>query len=137
MTLTNKLKYEIIDIFGRLVAAFPPFLTTLHFFPLWVKESPGATVSGVAVLAFIVCMIPMWRKLLDFKKYIFSASMPVFWIVVGAVFYFLHHIASSMVYISLAGLAGSLMCIPITMWRNKYKPTTPTTPNVSIGQKEG
>lgn len=125
MTLNNKVKYELIDILSRLVAAIPPFITTLCFFPLWIDESPGATVSGVAVLAFIVCMIPMWKKIADLKKFIFSASMPVFWIIVFAVFYFLQHIASSIVIISLAGLAGSLMCIPITMWRNKYK--TPIT----------
>lgn len=130
MTLNNKLKYELIDILSRIVAALPPFIVTLKFFPLWIEASPGATISGVAVLAFIVCMIPMWRKLAEWKKYIFSASMPVFWIVMGAVFYFLQNIASSMVYISLAGLAGSLMCIPITTWRNKYRTT-------GAEQKEG
>lgn len=124
MTLNNKLKYELLDVVGRIVAAIPPFLTTLHFFPIWVDKSPGATVSGVAVLAFIVCMIPMWKKIISWKKYIFSASMPVFWIILFAVFYFLQHIASSMVFISLAGLSGSLLCIPFTIWRNKYKTTT-------------
>lgn len=130
MTLNNKLKYELIDILGRIVAALPPFIATLNFFPLWIEESPGATISGVAVLAFIVCMIPMWRKFAELKKYIFSASMPVFWIVCFGIFYFLQHIANAIVFISLAGLAGSLMCIPITIWRNKYKTT-------GAEQKEG
>ena len=122
MTLSNRVKYELLDITGRIIAALPPFFATLHYFPLWVEQSPGATLSGVAVLSFIVCMIPMWKKIANLKKYIFSASMPVFWIIMFALFYFLQEIASNIVMISLAGLAGSLLCVPMTIWRNRYRP---------------
>ena len=126
MTLSNKLKYESLDISARILSALPPFFTTLHYFPLWIEESPGATFSGVAVLSFIVCMVPMWRKVADLKKFIFSASMPVFWIIIFALFYFLAEIARSMIMISLAGLAGSLLSIPLILWRNKYRTQSPS-----------
>ena len=121
MGISRRVKSEVLDVLGRMIAALPPFLMTLHYFPIWVEESPGATLSGVVILSFLVCMIPMWRKLGELKKMIFSASTPVLWIVLFGIFYFLESIAASIKMIALAGLVGSLVSLPIVLWRNKYR----------------
>ena len=103
----NRIKSELYDLGARLIAVAPPAAVTWHHFPLFVKQSAGATVSGIGVFALLVCMIPFWRKIGDLKKFLFSASTPVLWLIAFGVFYLLAEIASAVISISLAGLGGS------------------------------
>ncbi|MBO7310579.1 MAG: hypothetical protein J6U86_04225 [Clostridia bacterium] len=118
--MSNKLKYELLDIFARFCAVLPPLVATLYFFPEWIEKSPGATFSGTTLVIALICMIPFWKKLFDFAKNFTSTAMPVFWLVVFAVFMILKEIVDKFIYISLLGLLGSLISMGVCFWRNKY-----------------
>lgn len=105
--MRSKTKYKLYDLGARAAAVLPPAAVTLYHFPLFVKESSGATFSGMALFALFICMIPFWRKIGDVKKFLFSASTPVLWMIVIGVFYMLAEIATAVISIGVAGLGGS------------------------------
>lgn len=119
--MSNRMKYQLWDIAARLCAAIPPLIASGYFFPVWVEESPSSTFSGVIVVAFLVCMIPFWKKLQGLKEILLDTSMPVLWMVIYALVYCLKCIIDSIMYISLAGLAGSLVSMLVCVKRNRYK----------------
>lgn len=121
--MSNRAKYELLDFAARLCAVLPPLIATFYFFPEWVKTSPTATFSGTALVACLICMVPFWKKILAVGKNFTSASMPVFWLVIFAMFMVLKEIVDKVVIISLLGFCGSLLSISICFFRNKYKPT--------------
>lgn len=129
--MSNRVKYHLIDVFARLCAAIPPFAATMYFFPGWIKQSSSATLSGTVVAAFLICMVPFWRKIFDAAKSfsLTSASMPIFWLVMFGVFFALREIVNQMIYISLWGLCGAFLSVFVCLWRNKYK-------DVSISPKK-
>lgn len=118
--MSNRVKYELLDFLARLCAVLPPLIATLYFFPEWIEKSPGATFSGTTLVVILVCMIPFWRKLLGLAKNFTSTAMPVFWLVVFAIFMVLKEIVDKFVYISIFGLIGSLISMGICVLRNKY-----------------
>ena len=118
--MSNRVKYELLDFFARLCAVLPPLIATLYFFPEWIEKSPGATFSGTTLVVILVCMIPFWRKILGLAKNFTSTAMPVFWLVVFAIFMVLKEIVDKFVYISIFGLIGSLISMGICVLRNKY-----------------
>lgn len=118
--MSNKLKYEMWDIAARLCACVFPLGASLYFFPEWLDSSPRATFSGMLLVAVLVCMIPFWKKLVSITKSLSSTSMPVFWLIVFAVFFCLREILDKMIYISIFGLIGSAVSMGICIIRNKY-----------------
>lgn len=120
--MSRKLKYELLDFLARVCAVVPPLAGTLYFFPAWVEESPHATFSGTVLVLVLVCMIPFWKKILGVTKNFTATAMPVFWIVLFAVFMILKEIVAQFVYISLFGLAGSVLSMGVCFFRNRYAP---------------
>ena len=118
--MRNKVKYELIDIGARLVAVLPPLISTLCYFPEWINKSSKATFSGMLLISFFVCMIPMWKKITGLFKTLTSTSMPVFWLIIFGVFFVVKDIIERVIYISLFGLIGSLISMGLCIWRNKY-----------------
>ena len=122
--MKSKTKYKLYDLGARAAAVLPPAVVTLHHFPLFVKQSSGATFSGMALFALFICMIPFWRKIGDVKKFLFSASTPVLWLIVIGVFYLLAEIASAVISIGIAGLGGSCASAVLIQVGNRH-----ATPN--------
>ena len=121
--MSNRIKYHLIDILARLCAAIPPFAATIYFYPVWIRQSSGATLSGTVVAAFLVCMIPFWKKIFDAAKSfsLTTASMPILWLVLFGVFFALREIVNQMIYISIWGLIGAFLSVFVCLWRNKYR----------------
>lgn len=120
--MSNRVKYVLLDIAARLCAAVPPFLATMYFFPVWTKQSPHATLSGTVVAAFLICMVPFWKKIFDTAKNfsLTNASMPVFWLIIFGIFFALKEIVTQMIYISVWGIVGSLASAGLCALRNRY-----------------
>lgn len=119
--MTSKTKAILCDNGARLLAVAPPVAATLHQFPLFVQKSSGATFSGICMLMLLVCMIPFWKKLKNLKEYLFSASTPVLWLVALGAFVVISEIATSIVYISIAGLGGSLASVSVSALGRKFQ----------------
>lgn len=107
--MNSKTKRHLYDFASRVAAVAPPAAMTLHYVPLFVNRSEGATLSGLCLFLLFVIMIPFWRKLKDIKKFLFNASTPVLWIIVVGVFYFLAKIADEAIGIGVAGCVGSCL----------------------------
>ena len=120
--MSDRVKYHLIDILARLCAAIPPFAATLYFFPVWIKQSSHATLSGTVVAAFLVCMIPFWKKIFEAAKdfSLTNTSMLVFWLIIFAVFFALREIVNQMIYISLWGLVGAFISAGVCVFRNRF-----------------
>ena len=123
MKLSNKIKYELWDVLARIVSVIPPLITTVHFFPEWVKKSAGATWSGMIIIVALIIMIPLWKKLFAWAKEftLTNASMPIFWLIITGFCYLMQYIADKMICIGIAGLVGSLLSALICIRRNKYQ----------------
>lgn len=119
--MSNRMKALLLDLLARVVAVAPPAVVTLCQFPLWVNRSAGATVSGIGFFALMLCMIPFWRKAKDIKRFIADASTPELWLILLCVFLLLSQIADSVVYISIAGLAGSLGSMVVSGFGKRYR----------------
>lgn len=119
--MRNRTKLLLSDLAARVVAVLPPAIVTLHHVPLFVKRSSEATLSGLALFALFICMIPLWRKLKDIKNFLFNASTPVLWIIAIIVFWFLAKIADEVISIAVAGCFGSCISAVIShLAKKKY-----------------
>lgn len=134
--MSDKLKYELLDFAARLCAVLPPLISTLCYFPVWIEQSPGATFSGMTLVIVFVCMIPFWRKIVGFAKNFTSTAMPVFWLVIFAIFMVLKEIVDKFIFISLFGLAGSLLSMGVCIFRNKFAPKKEKTSDTSEDDEE-
>lgn len=119
--MKNRTKYVLWDLGARLCAALPPLGATLYFFPMWVKESSGATFSGLTLLALLVCMIPFWKKLASGAKTLFETGMPVFWAILLGVLFLIRGILEQVLVISVIGLGASLVSVLLCGVRNRYR----------------
>ena len=123
MKISNKVKYEFWDVIARIVSIIPPLITTIYFFPEWVKKSASATWSGIIIVVALIIAIPLWKKVLSWLKNftLTNASMPVFWLLVTGFCYLMQYVADKFICIGIAGLIGSLMSMGICVLRNKYR----------------
>ena len=123
MKISNKIKYEFWDVIARIVSAIPPLITTIYFFPEWVKKSASATWSGMIIVVILVLMIPLWKKIFAWAKEftLTNASMPILWLVLTGFCYLMQYISDKVLCISIAGLVGSLLSTGICIIRNKYR----------------
>lgn len=118
--MKQRTKYRLWDLGARLCAVLPPLGATLYFFPVWVKESSGATFSGMTLVAILVCMIPFWKKLLAGAKQLFETGMPVFWAILLGVLFLIRSILDQVLVISVIGLGASLLSMLLCGIRNRY-----------------
>lgn len=123
MKISNKVIYEFWDVIARIVSIIPPLITTIYFFPEWVKKSASATWSGIIIVVALIIAIPLWKKVLSWLKNftLTNASMPVFWLLVTGFCYLMQYVADKFICIGIAGLIGSLMSMGICVLRNKYR----------------
>ena len=123
--MRNRTKLQLSDLVARIAAVLPPAIVTLHHVPLFVKRSSEATLSGLALFALFICMIPFWRKLKEIKNFLFNASTPVLWVVAIIVFWFLARIADEVISVAVAGLVGSCISAVIShLAKKKYAENT-------------
>lgn len=132
MKIGNKIKYEFWDVLARIVSVIPPLITTIYFFPEWVKKSASATWSGTIIVVVLFLAIPLWKKVFAWAKdfTLANASMPVVWLVITGFSYLMQFVADKFICIGIAGLVGSLLSAGVCIVRNKYreenKPDTKT-----------
>jgi len=119
--MRSRTKYVLWDLGARLCATLPPLGATLYFFPLWVRESSGATFSGMTLVAIFVCMIPFWKKLVSGAKQLFETGMPVFWAILLGVLFLIRSILDQVLVIAIVGLGASLLSMLLCTLRNRYR----------------
>ena len=85
------------------VCIAPPLIATLNSFPLFIERSSSATVSGLSLILFICCSMPLVKLA---GKHINSPASPVLWIVVFAISTMMKNIIDEVCMISLIGLCS-------------------------------
>ena len=116
--MTNKAKYIILTCVALLISVVPPLIVTAMQFPIWIKNSSEATVSGFAVVLIFFSCLPFYKAIINYFK---SPSAPVVWIVICVFMYLMKSIAEQMFLVSCVGAISNLVGMICFRWRNKYK----------------
>ena len=73
----------------------------------------------MALVAIMVCMIPFWKLILRGLRALTATSMPVFWLIMFALLFIVRDIIDKALYITLFGLAGSVISIVVYAYAKK------------------
>lgn len=116
--MSNRAKYIILTFIAFIISVVPPMVATIMQFPIWVKTSSEATISGVAVFLFFICCLPFYKAIINYFK---SPSAPVVWICICAFMYIMKSIAEQMFIVSCVGAVSNLIGMVCFRWRDKFK----------------
>ena len=95
----------LTDLIGLALCIFPPALTVLAYFPIWVNEGGGKLLSGFTVILLVLCALPLSRYI---KQLFRSPAVYTPWLIMLILFLVLSKIAEEMTVISLVGFLGNL-----------------------------
>lgn len=104
--MNKKSVANLLRVISTVVDVAAPVIAVLIQFPLWIKESSGATVSGIAVLLIIISAIPLRNRIKSFMQ---SPSIPVLWAVFFGLFVLLSNIIKQMIVVAFVGLVSNII----------------------------
>ena len=104
-------KRKLLKLFSLAICTVPPALATLHYFPIWYKESKfEIVIPGVAVLCFCLCSIPLLRWVI---KKIKTPSVWMVWTVMAVLLVAMEKILPQLTIIceigAVTNIAGALL----------------------------
>ena len=118
----NTTRYFALKLFGLAVCTVPPLIAVLSYFPLWLEDSGGKTLSGICVLLCIFAYAPILRAL---KRALESNATWLTWLILFIVFTLLSRIAYEVAAISLIGfisnVLGAIVLKLAERVKNKYE----------------
>ena len=104
--MSFRAKYNMLTVVGLLISILPPLVATACQFPVWIKTSAEATVSGSVVFLAILCFVPLYKKILTALK---SPSAPLMWTIFAVVMFVMKSIADEMFIVSVVGAISNLV----------------------------
>lgn len=110
--MTNKTKATLLKIGALTLDVGVPLAVTLSYFPLWVQKSSEATVSGLAVVFILLCLIPAMRVI---KKRLSSPSAWMIWTFLAVALIMLDSIIDQALVISTFGAIAN--CIGAALYK--------------------
>lgn len=84
----SNVKSLIYNILGYSLCIVPATISTLCYFPLWVKDKDSC-ISLFSVMVLFICTIPLWRMIREGFK---TPSAWKIWLVLLLVFSAVEHI---------------------------------------------
>lgn len=108
--MSDKAKSRWLKALALTIDVSAPLIATLTQFPIWVKTSAEATVSGVfMLLAFLSC-IPFLKHI---KRFLQSPSIPIVWLIIFIMLTMLNNIIDQMIVVTFVGMISNAigMCI--------------------------
>lgn len=116
--MTPRCKYYVLTVAALAVSILPPLFATLHFFPLWVKTSAEATLSGTVCVLLLLSLIPFGKYLIQMLK---SPSAPIVWGLFTVLMFVMKSIAAQMFVVGVVGTAANLVGAILFKARKRYK----------------
>ena len=116
--MSNRTKEITLTAIALAVSILPPLLVTVTQFPVWVEKSAEATVSGTVCFIGMLCLIPLYKKILAMLK---TPSAPILWTVLAAFMYIMKSIADEMFIVSCVGAISNVVGWALFKWRDLYR----------------
>lgn len=99
-------KGRLLCLAAILLDVGAPLIATVTFFPVWIKQSATATISGMFIFLALISMVPLFRII---KEKLKSPSAWMIWLILFVLFFALESIVSEVKIIALVGFAANLI----------------------------
>ena len=109
----------LFNALGLAICIIPVAVSVFSYFPLWIAREDASILSGVALLLLCVAFVPLVKYLGQLLK---SASAPLMWFIIFAVFFLLSKIAHEVTVISFVGFVSNLAGSVLFKLAKRYKP---------------
>lgn len=124
--MSNATKGKIIKTIALILDVGGPLIATIICFPVWIERSPGATISGIAILGILLSVIPVFNLI---RKKAWTPSAWLIWVLLCAFFMILKAIINEMAIVSIVGAASNIIGAFIYMFGDKI-----SKPKISRGK---
>lgn len=104
--MKNSTKGAIIKTIALCIDVVVPVAATLTQFPLWIKQSAEATMSGLCLVFLLLSALPFLKKI---KAYFKSPSAWVIWGLLFVLFLLLRNIIEQMFIVSFVGFVANVI----------------------------
>jgi len=102
----NATKGKIIKVCAVCIDVAAPLAATLTQFPVWVKQSSEATVSGLFLIFAFLSALPFIKQL---KAYLKSPSVWVVWVALLALLICLRNIINETIVVCFVGAVANVV----------------------------
>lgn len=104
--MRNATKGQILKASALAIDVGVPLAVTLTQFPLWIQRDTYSTVSGLAVVLVLLCLIPFFRQI---KAFIQNPSAPIVWTVFLAMSAIIRAIIDEIFWICVFGAIANIL----------------------------
>lgn len=102
--MSNRTKGTLIKGSSIAISVAVPFAATCTQFPIWIKSSAAATVSGLFVVFALLSSIPLLRWMKRKNK---APSGEIIWTIIFVMLYAVNEIINQMILISFFGMLAN------------------------------
>ena len=104
--MNNPTKRLLFSALGLIISIIPVAVSIFSYFPIWVAREDASIISGLSLVLTVLALVPFYRHV---REYLRSASAPLMWFIIFAVFFMLSKIAKEMTVISFVGFVSNLI----------------------------
>lgn len=91
---------------GLFCSVIPVAVSIFSYFPIWVAREDASVLSGLSLMLIAMALVPFFRYV---RAALASASAPLMWFIIFAVFLLLSKIADEMTVIAFVGFVSNLL----------------------------
>ena len=99
-------KRLLFNALGLIFSVIPVGVAIISYFPIWIEREDASILSGLALLLCAMALVPLFKYAREALR---SASAPLMWFILFAVFFLLSKIANEMTVISFIGFIGNMI----------------------------
>lgn len=104
--MKRKTKGNIFKVLAIGIDVGVPLVATLTQFPLWIKQSSEATMSGLCLVLICLSVLPFLKQL---KEYFKSPSAWVIWGLIFLLLFLLRSIIDQILIVAFAGFIANVV----------------------------
>ena len=97
---------RLLRLVGFLFSVLPPLLTTVEYFPIWVREGGGAALSGSVFFCLLLSAVPLFRAL---RHRLRSPSAPLLFGFLWGFLTLFRRIIDGVIAVCFFGMLGNLI----------------------------
>lgn len=104
--MNNPARRLLFSALGLIISVIPVAVSIFSYFPIWIAREDASVISGLSLVLTVLALVPFYRHV---RSYLRSASAPLMWFIIFAVFFMLQRIAKEMTVISFVGFTSNFV----------------------------
>ena len=96
----------LLNLLGVFFCTFPVVLSTVLYFPLWIKADSGRFISGFCVLLLSLAALPAYRFI---RSRLSTIPAYTLWLIIFFICFLAGRIINELTVISFVGFSGNLI----------------------------